>query len=151
MTQTNRVEFARQSFAANRRVAEEKLAEAREYIQHLRGFRHDRAAVGSVMRFIMFVPYLWEKRKMVLLLQEIRWRIRFYRRVEADLKRGDLGSAIEALSLFAPREETTTEIVRRVQSSPVTVWAIQQSPTILRENMLRLRDDLIKVQQERTC
>ena len=103
-TQMNRVGFACMSFAANRRVAEQKLTEVREYVQHLRGFRHDRTATGSLMRFVMFVPYLWEKRKMVRFLREIRWRIRFYRKVETDLKRDDLGSAIEALSMFAPRE-----------------------------------------------
>jgi hypothetical protein len=67
------------------------------------------------------------------------------------LERGDLSSAIEALSLFAPRKETTRGIVHRLRVGPATIDTIHQIPHILRENMLRLRDELIKIQQTQAC
>lgn len=151
MLKTDRVEFARKSFAANRKVAERNLLEMRKYAQDLLDFRHNRRDVCPAKRLLLQLPYLLEKRKLVPLLREMRWKIRFYRKVETDLECGDLGSAIEVLSLFAPREETMMETVRRVQTQPATVWAIQRSPHIMRMNMLRLRDDLIQIQRERTC
>lgn len=151
MSQKNRVEFARQSFVANRHTAEGKLKEMRKYMQQLLDFRHGRTDASALLRILMWLPYLWEKRNLLPQLRETRWKIRFYRKVEVDLERGDLGSAIEALSVFAPREETVAETVRRVRTQPATVWAIQRSPHIMRTNMLRLREDLIKIQRTRTC
>ncbi len=151
MAKTDPVDLARKSFAANRQVAERNLKEMREYARNLLDFRHNRTDAGPVRRLLMQLPYLLEKHKLVPLLRETRWKVHFYRKVETDLERDDLGSAIEALSLFVPREETAMETIRRVQTSPATVWAIQRNPHILRVNMLRLRDDLIKIQQEKTC
>jgi hypothetical protein len=146
---TDRVDFARQSFAANRGIAEKSLATIKQHAHLLHDFRHGRTTAGPIRKILLWLPYLCEKSRVVPLLKETRWKIRFYRKVEADLERGDLASAIEALSLFAPLEETTLETIQRVRTSPVTVWAIQRSPHIVRLNMLRLRDDLIKVQQEK--
>jgi hypothetical protein len=150
MVERDRVEFARESFAANRRVAERHLAEMLAYARNMLDFRHNRIAVNPVQRVYLWLSYQWDKRRLVPALRETRWKVQFYRRVEADLERGDLGSAIEALSLFAPREETTMETIQRIQTSPATVWAIQRSPHIVRVNMLRLRDDLLKIQPEKT-
>ncbi len=151
MAKQDRVEFARQNLAANRRIAERNLKEMREYAQHLLDFRHSRTEVSAIRRALLWLPYLWQKRKLLPLLRETRWKVRFYRKVEVDLEHGDLGSAIEALSLFAPREETPMETVQRVRTQPTAVWAIQRSPHIMRVNMLRLRDDLIKIKQGKTC
>jgi hypothetical protein len=147
----DRIDFARQSFVANLRIAERNFTQVRLYAHQLHDFKHGRTNVGPIGTTLMWIPYLLAKRTIIPLLREARWRVRFYRKIEADLERGDLTSVIEALSLFAPREETTLETVRRVRTQPATIWAIQRSPHIVRVNMLRLRDDLIKIQQERVC
>lgn len=151
MTKTNRVDFACQSFAANRRVVERDLAELREFGSHLRGFRRVKMSTGTVVRILLYPFYLWEKGRVVPLLQEARFKIRFYRKIEADLEQGDLNSAIEALSLFAPREGTTVEIIKRVRTTPATISAIRRSSSIMRQNMLRLRDSLIEIQKEKAA
>lgn len=145
MGRMNRIEFTRQSFERNREIVEKDLGEMREYAHNLQDFRHHRTIVGPLTHIAMYPFYLWERRKLVRLIRVARWKVRFYRKIEKDLEYNDLGSAIEALSLFAPREETTMEIIHRVRTSPATLWAIQRSPNVIRENMLILRDELLKI------
>jgi|SRR6185437_560045 len=156
MAWKNRVDFAQQSFAKNRKIAERNLSGMREYARHLLNFRHNRGMFilprwFVLPRYVLWPFYFWYKHKLVPELKQTHWKIQFYRKVERDLERGDLASAIEALSMFAPREETMSETIHRIRTTPATLTAIQRSPHILRENMLRLRDELLKIQQAQTC
>lgn len=152
----DKVDYARRSFAANRKTVEEDLADMRNYTRWLLKERHygwngdllEKAL--HITLFRMFV-YPWDKHLMVPRIRLARFKIRLYRKVEADLANGDLASAIEALSQFAPQDETNRQIARRVVSSPATIEAIRRAPHILRSNMLRLRDDLLNIQQSKTC
>ncbi len=141
-----KVEYARRCFAHNRAIAEKEFAHARDYAKQMRDDRHGRAPIPFGIRTICHLPYLWEKPKVFRILCEYRWKVRFYRKIETDLDSGDLTSAIEALSIFCPREETASEVVQRVRKTPATISAALSSPGVLCTNMLRLRDDLMRIQ-----
>lgn len=141
MSSSDRIDFARRSFAANRQVAERQLTTLKEDAHCMSMFRHKKRKLSLLMRLFGSILYILDKSKVIRDLKMLRGKISFYRKIESDLALGNVDSAIKALSILAPREETLMEIARR--RTPATVTAILNTPHIMRINMLQLRDDLL--------
>jgi len=139
----DRIEYTIRSFEANRKVALENLAELRKGISELRWLRRER----NIRYFLLYPYWAMTARKMVSLAKETRGKISIYTRVVNGLREGNLTLAIEVLSGFCPRPETTGEAIQRIMRNPGTIENVLRSPNILRKNMLKLRDELIALQQ----
>jgi len=130
----NPVEFAIRSFESNRVQAEQKLVLLK---RRLEGHEHGRFCFR----------WRWCRRNE----QEavgVERRIRDYREAESGLRSGDFSKAIEVLNALAPKlEESPLETAHRVASTPPTISSILSSPTAVRPGILRLRDELVALQE----
>jgi hypothetical protein len=143
----DRIKYTLRSFAANRKIAEENLVKIRDVINDLRWLRQKR----RFRYFLLYPLYVIEKRKIISEFRETRRRIFIYRKVENGLWEGNLTLAIEALSEFCSRPETTSEAINRIKRNVPTIENVLRSLNILRMNMLAVRKELIALQKQQSA
>lgn len=140
------VDYTIRSFEYNRKIVEDNLRDLQQYIKSIPRSR----PLWQQLSGVAWLRRWYETRILVHNYKELRRRRQIYRQVEQRLSSGDLSLAIKALSEFCPESESSRDIIRRIyrDHSLSPLLAVSCSPSILRENMLGLRDKLIVIQKE---
>lgn len=140
-----KIKYTLECIRHNRRIVEDNLLAIRENAAF---FRKPALRPGILNWLDYYANRRRYMRRSVREFWEMRRKLLIYRSIETDLEKGDVASAIKALGIFCPKRESKARFIYRlIQNSP-TLENILTAPDILRENMLRLRDDLLRLQRE---